>query len=203
MIAAHIHDALAQVSKLRALVLEKRYFRGYSGLARMLGGLAALAGSGWLAVNAASVSLIGHLLVWAGVLFFGLLFNYGALFLWFWTSEEADRDWRRLMPPLDAVPPLAVGAILSVALLMRRQYHFLFGVWMCCYGLTHLAHRQSLTKSNCYVGLFYLICGTVCLLAPGLDFRNPWPMGLVFFAGEIAGGYFFYRNNHRGTRRSE
>ena len=39
------------------------------------------------------------------------------------------------------------------------------------------------------VGLFYQVAGIVCLLAPGISFLNPWPMGLVFFAGESVGGW--------------
>ena len=45
MIANHIHDALGQVRKMQELILSKRNFRGYSGIARALGGVSALAGA--------------------------------------------------------------------------------------------------------------------------------------------------------------
>ena len=45
MIAHHIHDALAQVRQLREVVLEKRGFHGYSGLARVVAGVMALVGT--------------------------------------------------------------------------------------------------------------------------------------------------------------
>ncbi|MFC1499154.1 hypothetical protein ACFLS1_11900, partial [Verrucomicrobiota bacterium] len=44
------------------------------------------------------------------------------------------------------------------------------------------------------VGCGYIVCGIVCLLvpvtyiAPTISFTNPWPMGIVFFFGETAGG---------------
>ena len=36
--------------------------------------------------------------------------------------------------------------------------------------------------------LAYMACGGGILLSSGLSFLNPWPMGAVFFIGEVAGG---------------
>ena len=42
-----------------------------------------------------------------------------------------------------------------------------------------------------------LLAGAVCLLWPGCEFRNPWPMGIVFFCGEMAGGLILYLDRRR------
>ena len=89
---------------------------------------------------------------------------------------------------------VVLGALLSVVLVLWGEYHALFGTWMCLFGLVHVPYRRSLPASNYMVGVFYIISGAVCMLHPGVTFVNPWPMGLVFFAGETAGGIVLYRN---------
>ncbi|HCE42174.1 MAG TPA: hypothetical protein DET40_01330 [Lentisphaeria bacterium] len=194
MIANHIHDALAQVRKMQELVLAKRNFRGYSGTARAIGGVVAIAGAAVISFMPIARTPESQLLVWGAVLAISLVVNYGAMLWWFLYDQEAGRDINRLLPAVDALPALAVGAILTFALISHQHYDLLFGVWMVLYGLVHVSYRLSLPGENYIVGLFYILCGTICLFAFN-DFYNPWPMGVVFFAGEIAGGYIFNRNS--------
>lgn len=218
MVAPHIHDALRQVEQLRNAVLEKRQFRGYSGLARMLSGITALAMAAILAAGPASAER--HLAGWGIVLLAGLSLNYGAMLHWFLRDPQVGRNPAYLQPALDALPPLAVGAVLSGACLWQWDIEvsrgcaisyrelsgahpgqwnldLLFTVWMCLYGLTHIPYRHSLPPANYAVGLFYIAAGTACLACPGVHFLNPWPMGLVFFAGEMAGGIILHRDQGR------
>jgi len=197
MIANHIHDALAQVRKLQEVILEKRSFRGYSGTARMLGGVVALTGAAILDSSMVPRHPGAHLVGWALVLAVALAVNYGALTAWFFRDPEVCRDWRRLMPAADALPALAVGAVLSVALVLHGNLDMLFGTWMCLYGLVHVVYRQSLPASNYGVGLFYMTAGTLCLVTPTVSFLDPWPMGIVFLAGETAGGFVLQRNRRK------
>ncbi len=186
-----LDDALEQVRKLQELVLEKRQFKGYSGVARIISGFAALAAAALLASKRVPATPEVQLLGWGLVLGLALVVNYGALIYWF-TIHPPDRNNLTLLRPVfDAVPSLAAGAILSIALILARQFNFLFGVWMMLYGLTHLTCRQFLPRENGWVGLFYLVSGAFCLLMPGISFLNPWPMGITFFAGEVVGGLVF------------
>lgn len=187
MIANHIHDALSQVKKLQSLVLERKNFRGYSGKTRMGGGLVALLSAVVLANAGIPETNISHLIGWGVVLIVSLTINYGALFIWFLFSAEARRSLERLMPAIDAIPALAVGAFASLAFILHDQYNLLPGMWMSLYGLVHIPYRHNLPGANYLVGLFYIICGAVFLIFP-MPFTDPWPMGLVFFAGETAGG---------------
>lgn len=201
MIAKHIHDALAQVKKLQSLVLEKRNFDGYSGKCRMWGGVVALIGGATLANIKISETNYAHLIGWGVVLIISMLINYGGLFLWFLYSSEARRSLDRLLPAIDAVPALAVGAFMSITLIMQQQFHLLPGMWMSLYGLVHIPYRTNLPGSNYLVGIFYIICGAIFLIFPQ-PFTNPWPMGFVFFAGEMAGGTIFHKDKKAiGTRQ--
>ena len=193
MIANHIHDALKQIKKLQSLVLEKKNFEGYSGKSRMCGGVIALLGAGILAYAKIPETAEAHLIGWGIVLVVSMLLNYGGLFIWFLFSPEARRSLDRLLPAIDAIPALAVGGFASIALIIHQQYHLLPGMWMSLYGLVHIPYRNNLPGANYLVGIFYIICGSVFLIFPQ-PFINPWPMGIVFFTGEMAGGLIFHKD---------
>jgi len=194
MIANHIHDALGQVRTLRELILERQKFRGYSGVARMAGGVAALVGAVVLAGDGVPATVRAHLLGWGVVLAVALLLNYGGLLTWVVNNPEVRRSPLCLMPVLDAVPALAVGAVLSYSAVRLNEYGLLFGLWMACYGLCHMPYRHSLPVANYWVGVFYMVVGCLLLLWPGVSFVQPWPMGVVFCVGELAGGWILHRN---------
>jgi hypothetical protein len=42
-----------------------------------------------------------------------------------------------------------------------------------------------------------VIGGVICLLVPGIPFTNPWPMGIIFLAGELTGGTILYLDRRR------
>lgn len=192
-----LHDALYTVRTLRRSLVGKQRFKGWSGPTRILSGCLALAAAlalhfGWLP----STNLM-HVAVWGGVFLAAMLLNLGALVHWFWNDRAVDRDPQRLKPILDVMPPLAVGALFTLALLLRREFDLLFGVWMCMFGLSNLASRYVLPSTIALVGVFYIAAGALCLLLPGMEFRQPLAMGTVFCAGELAGGLILYLDDRR------
>ncbi len=199
MIAHHIHDALAQVRTLRAFLIERNRFKGYSGRARIVAGFAALAGTLALGSERIHADPWLHLFGWGIVLAVGVAANYAALLYWFLFDPEVRRNPLMLKPALDALPALAAGGVLSLALVLKGEFDLLFGVWMCLYGLAQVAYRNALPAGIYRVGVFYLVAGTVCLLWPGISFVEPWPMGLVFVSGEFAGGAVLMKDQCRRT----
>ncbi len=197
MLIGHIHDALDQVCRLQEVILSRRFFQGYSGKARILSGIAALIGSWIMSRDHVPATNQAHLIGWLCVAGVALVLNYGALLNWIITDPRVRQRPVILKPALDALPALVVGGLLTLALIRNGQFDLLFGVWMCCFGVAHMAYRQSLPGENYFVGLFYVFCGAACLLAPGIRFTSPWPMGLVFFAGELAGGTVLILMNDR------
>lgn len=196
MVANHIHDALLQVRRLQELILEKRQFRGYSGTARIVGGSITLIGSLVMSQAAFSQQEGVHLLGWLIVASIALAANYGALTLWYIQLPNDERKRTRVRPVFDAFPALITGGALSVALVIRGYPDLLFGIWMCFYGLAHTSCRADLPRENWFLGFYYLFCGIFFMLWQGVSFFNPWPMGLVFLAGETVGGIIFHRHKY-------
>lgn len=195
MLIKHIHHALEQVQALQELV-DRQRFQGYSGRARMACGVLAVVATIFLAGNQTRTPEF-HLLVWGGVFMLAFLMDYGAILYWFLNDPQVNRKWRRLRPALDVVPTLLIAGVLTLALIMRQQYNSLFGIWMCLFGLANFNSRKVLPRSIAYVGIFYMIAGTVYLLTPGTQVVNPWPMGLVYGVGELAGGLILHFDQTR------
>lgn len=202
----HIHQALAQVRELRQAVLEKQYFRGYSGRARVMAGTVALGAAAMMGAPGFPLDSGSHVLGWGAVFLVGVLLNYGALFYWYFSEQGGRRDVRRLKPALDVLPPLVVGGVLTFALLREQAHHLLPGVWMMLFGVANLVSQRVLPKMIGAVGWYYVACGAACLAVagePGFGLVNPWPMGVVFFVGEWAGGLVLHHDRAADATLSE
>lgn len=192
-----LHDALDTVRHLKRALLEQQRFKGWSGPARILSGTVAIAMALLLDRQWIEPTEYAHTLAWGAVFGTAMFLNLGSLIYWFWRDPLIKRNVRRLGPLLDVIPPLFVGAVFTLVLMLSRNFDPLFGVWMCMFGLTNLASRYVLPSTINLVGIFYILAGVLCLLNPGMTFLNPWPMGLVFFAGEWTGGIILYVDQRR------
>lgn len=194
MLADPVHQALDRVRELQDVIVERRRFRGYSGKARAIAGLLALAAAILLSRPGFPGDVRAHVFGWGVVFTLAAGLNFFAVFHWFFTDSETRGDWRRMKPLLDFLPSLFVGAAFTAALLARGFHDLLFGAWMCLFGLGNLASHAVLPRAIWPLGLFYLVCGACCLTMPWIRFADPWPMGLVFCVGELWGGWIFHRN---------
>ena len=201
MRVSSIHEALAHVRELQQAVLERQKFRGYSGRARMVSGSVALVAAGVMAHSVFPDRNLAHVLGWGAVFLVALVLNLVAIAWWFLHDPAAGRDVRVLRPVVDVVPPLLVGGLLTATLILHREFQYLFGIWMCLFGLTNMASRMVLPKWVLGVGVFYIAAGALCLLSPSMEFTNPWPMGVVFCAGEWAGGLILHYDGTRNVER--
>jgi len=188
-----VEDAIESVRRMQDMVLERRLFRGYPGVARMVSGAAALFAGAALSARWMPARPEAHLAAWAGVLGLALTVNYAALGWWFIRHQEVRTRPRLLKPALDAVPALAAGAVLTLALVARESYDLLFGTWLSLYGLAQTAYRNSLPPGIHKVGLCYVAAGIYYLAFAEGSFLNPWPVGAAFFAGEWVSGVILYK----------
>jgi hypothetical protein len=187
-----IQEALKQVRELQQKILEKQRFKGYSGRARAISGTLALIAAFILSSRFWPQTEFAQLSGWAIVFALSILLNFGAILYWFLADPQAKKDFRRLKPLSNVLPPLIVGAILTFALVSQNLYSWLFPVWMCLFGLANLASRHVLPRAISLIGWFYILAGSLLLLSGFDNFRNPWPMGIIFFAGEWMGGFVLH-----------
>jgi hypothetical protein len=192
-----IREALDHVRELQQAVLERQRFKGYSGRARMTSGAIALVAAAVMASPLVPDRDLTHIVGWGLVFCMAFLLNGVAMIWWFLHDPVPHRDIRVLKPVIDVAAPIVVGGLLTATMILHGQYQYLFGIWMCLFGLTNVASRMVLPRMIWVVGCFYILAGAVCLLMPGLDFKNPWPMGVIFFAGEWVGGLILH---YDGTR---
>jgi len=194
--AAHIHQALDQVRVLRRKVLESQWFRGYSGRARAFSGSLALGVAAVMALPGYPKTSRAQFAGWAVVFLVAIATNYGALIRWFLSDPGVKRDSRRLLPTVDPMLPMIVGGVMTLAVCMHGHFDYLFGIWMCMFGLANLSSRWVMPSAVWALGVYYVACGAVCLVVRSIHFLNPWPMGIVFFVGEWTGGFIFYFFKH-------
>ena len=190
----NVQVAIGQVRELRARVLESQLFPGFTARARATGGVIALLAAALMASELYPQTLRAHVFGWGLVCFLGLILNYGDVLLWYASMPQERRELARLRPVADGLPPLVVGAVLTAELLLHGNPSALFGVWMCLFGLTHMSSRRSMPPEIWWLGWYYIACGAIYLL--GFDehsFMQAWPMGFVFFGGELFGAYILYR----------
>lgn len=188
MIYNQIQHAIAQVRELQQAIIEKQRFKGYSGRARAISGTLALLMAFIMSLPSFPQTATSHIAGWGVIFLIGLLLNFGVLIHWFLFDPKVQRDIRRLKPVVDALPPLFVGVVLTVSMILAGEYRFLFGIWMSLFGLANLSTRHALPKRIWMVGVFYITFGMLCLLSPEIAINNPWPVGIVFFIGEWVGG---------------
>ncbi len=197
MITGHLKEALSQVRELQQAVLERQRFRGFSGMTRLISGTFALVAAAIMAWGRYPATTRAHVLGWGAVFVAALITNGCAVLYWFFNDPQVNRDLRRLRPMFDSIPALLVGGVLTFTMILNGLHDYLFGVWMCMFGLSNLATRFVLPRPITLVGAFYVLCGLAWLLAPNSSFLNPWPMGIVFFAGEWAGGLMLHLDQAR------
>jgi len=199
MLTGHVNQALEQVRELRRVAMEGRRFRGYSGRARALSGTFALVTAGILGSRWYPHNVISHCDGWGTLVLVSVILNYGAVLRWFFMDSESRRDARRLLPIFDVLPPLLVGCALTIIFVIREDFQYLPGVWMCCYGLVNMSQHTILPESIRALGWYYIVCGVACMMVFNFPFLNPWPMGVVFFIGEWWGGFIFHVNRRENS----
>jgi hypothetical protein len=108
--------------------------------------------------------------------------------LYWFVREQARKDIRRLRPLIDTFPPLVVGGVMTLGFAQQELWSWLVPLWMAQFGVANLASRHVVPPAIALVGWFYIVAGSLLLLSGPVPFTNPWPMGIVFFAGEWMGG---------------
>jgi len=190
--------ALADLEEVRDRLAACQQFKGYSG--------PAAAASGAIAVVAGLIQLVRiprpisdaegrtYLVVWFGCLAVALLLNYGALAVWYAQNAGRQERVRTRSAGVTLLPAIALGAVLSLALILHGLIWMLPGVWYASYAVGLFASRAMVPKGAIPLAALFGIAGAVLLLTP--DQTLPlswWIMPLGFGLGQMFIGWLLLR----------
>ena len=183
-------QALAEISEIRAQVARGTQFRGYGPASTAVSGTLALivatAQAVWMKEGGRDV--LPFLAVWVAT---------AAVSVALATFETIVRS-RRVHSGFAAemiqsavaqfLPAGIVGLLLTGVMLLAapKELWMLPGLWELIFSLGVFASCRFLPRQMFAVGLWYLVCGLVCLMmASGPRILLPWEMGIPFGVGQL------------------
>jgi hypothetical protein len=182
--------ALADLQEVRDRLAACQRFRGYSGWAAAASGAIAVAAG--LAQRiivpqpVTSAEQHTYLVVWFGCLAAALALNYGSLAIWYVHNRAEQERVSTRSAGIALLPAVALGAVMSAALILHHIVWMLPGVWYACYAVGLFASRAMVPKGAIPLAGVFGIAGMVLLLSP--DTQLPlswWVMPLGFGVGQM------------------
>ncbi len=193
-----LERALSDLAEVRDRLSHVQRFEGYSGPAAAASGIVALV-AGYVQLRLAPLpqtpeSLRTYVSIWMGCLAVALALNYGAVVVWaFKRGGPAARSQFRTAARSIA-PSIALGGALSLALIEHSAYSLLPGTWFAFYAIGLFASRAVIPAVamvvTCAFGALALLFLVTQLESIALAW---WVMPLGFGAGQLAIGYFVWR----------
>ena len=183
-------QALAEISEIRAQVARGTQFRGYGPASTAVSGTLALIVAGAQAVwmKDGGRDVLPFLAVWVAT---------AAVSVALATFETIVRSRRvhsgfateMIRSAVEQFLPAAiVGLLLTGVMLLAapQELWMLPGLWALIFSLGVFASCRFLPRQMFAVGLWYLVCGLVCLMmASGSRVLWPWEMGIPFGVGQL------------------
>ena len=192
-----LREALCQIAEIRQQMARGQVFRGYRSMTVGCSGVLALLAAIWQPFYVASpTSELGrYLSLWIGVAACSVALAGGELL---WRAHREHSPLARQMTLLAVeqfMPCIIVGALLTLCIYRTAPQvaWMLPGLWSLLFGLGVFASYRLLPRQVFSVGLYYLVCGVVCLLI-GADASalSPWQMGISFGGGQLLAAALLY-----------
>jgi len=196
-----VSQALADLAEVRSRLAAVQRFRGLSGGAAAVSGLAAVLAGVYqlffLPYPTTPTEVARYVNLWIAVLIFALATNYGAILLWLvrhW-SNRARTELRTV--GMTIAPSIAAGGVFTIALLQRDLVGLLPGTWCVCYALGLLASRAMVPRSVLAVAGLFAAAGAALLFAHDIAALRWWVMPVTFGLGQLAIGGLVFQDEVR------
>ena len=183
-------QALAEISEIRAQVARGTQFRGYGPASTAVSGTLALivatAQAVWMKEGGRDV--LPFLAVWVATAAVSVAL---AAFETIVRSRRVHSGFAAEMiqsAVAQFLPAGIVGLLLTGVMLFAapKELWMLPGLWELIFSLGVFASCRFLPRQMFAVGLWYLVCGLVCLMmASGPRVLSPWEMGIPFGVGQL------------------
>jgi hypothetical protein len=201
-ITMELHEALTQITEIRAQVARTQVFRGYRAAPVAFSGLLAFAAAGCQSalIVEPERQFGAYLGLWVSAAVLSAL-AAGAGMVY---RVDRASAWRRQVTWLAVeqfIPCLVAGGVLTVVVVARapESLWMLPGLWQVLFSLGVFASCRLLPRATFGVAVFYLFAGAACLArARGADALSPWAMGLPFGCGQLLAAAVLYWTLERG-----
>lgn len=193
-----LEEAIGRISDIRVQLARTETFRGFRSLTTGFTGLFGVVAA---VVQANSIThpverLRDYLNLWIGVALLNLLV-VGSELAYRWASTDSPLKRRLTNQAIRQFSPclLAGGAVTAVVVGRAAEIAWVLpGLWAVFFGLGILACGRLLPQAMSWVGVYYIVSGTVCLaMGDGAHSLSPWMMVGTFGAGQfLAAGILAY-----------
>ena len=192
-----LSDALGRISEIRAQVAQTETFRGFRsvtvGFSGALGIAAAFVQRDLVPLPVADVRPFVNL--WVGVAAVSLLV-VSAEFIYRLSVEDSPLKRRlTLLAVQQFAPCLIAGAAMTfvIAAAAPDAAWMLPGLWALMFSLGVFACCRLLPRATFWVGIHYLVAGTLCLaLGPAMQTHAHWMMIGTFGIGQLLAAAILY-----------
>jgi hypothetical protein len=203
-----LHEALGQISEIRAQMTRTQTFGGFRSLTVATSGVLGILAAIYQAnrIPRPMEQIEEYVTLWSAVAALSL-FVVG-LELAYSYSEAMSTLRRRLTTHAirQFVPCLIAGAVLTAAIIYRapETAWMLPGLWSLFFGLGVFASSKLLPRPIVWLGVYYLLAGTLCLVfGKGDSPLSPWMMAGTFGLGQLFAALILYCTLERGDEEVE
>lgn len=192
-----LREALCQISDIRQQMARATVFRGYRSVTVCCSGLLGVMAAACqpFVVTSPVSQLDRYLSLWIGIAAVSVLVV--AVEMW-WRARvnRSAMTWQMTQLAVEQfMPCVVVGALLTLCI-----YHaapqvawMLPGLWALVFGLGVFASYRLLPRQLLWAGVFYVLCGVICLLhGQGPNALSPWLMGISFGGGQLISAAILY-----------
>ena len=203
-----LDEALGRISEIRAQMVQTETYRGFRSLTVGFSGMIAIAVALVQAdlVPRPSEQVREYVELWVGIALFSLLV-VGAELAYRWTVTDSPLKRRLTVLAIQQFTPcLLAGAALTTVVteFARETAWMLPGLWAILFGLGVLASCRLLPRATLWVGVHYMVSGTVCLvIGSGTRALSPWMMVATFGVGQLLAAGILYYTLERGHEQVE
>lgn len=193
-----LERALSDLAEVRDRLVRVQRFEGYSAVAAVASGAAALV-AGYVQFRLVPLPVLPDALhryvaIWMTCLAVALALNYGAVAGWFLRHRGPAAASGFRSAARSIAPSVVLGGLLTVALMDRGAYGLLPGTWFALYSLGLFASRDAIPESTFPITLGFAALAAVFLISPLQHVALAWwvmPLGFGF--GQIAVGALIWR----------
>lgn len=193
-----LQRALSDLAEVRDRLARIQRFEGYSAAAAVAsGGAAILAGyvqRQTVPLPALPDALHRYVIIWMACLAIALALNYGAVAIWVVKHQGPAAASGFRSAARSIAPSVALGGLLTLAMIDRGAYALLPGTWFALYALGLFASRETIPESTFPIRLGFAALAALFLVSPLQSVALAWwVMPLGFGAGQIAIGAAIWR----------